>query len=51
MDMETVQMLITLGKHDLQDRMQARQSYIAPDKYMTPEKWADTTKRSAVGTY
>jgi hypothetical protein len=36
-------MLVTPGKHDLQDRMQARQGYIAPDKHTAPDKRADAT--------
>ena len=41
MDIETVQMLVTPGKDDLQERMQVRERHIAPDKHPAPDERAD----------
>ena len=46
-DMETVQMLVTPGKQDLQKHMQVRQGHITPDKHPTPDEWADTSEDDA----
>ena len=43
-NMETVQMLVTPGKQDLQKHTQVRQGYITPDKHPTPDEWADTSE-------
>ena len=44
MDTETVQMLVTLGKQDLQKRMQVRERHIAPDKHAPPDERADASE-------
>ena len=44
MDMETVQMLVTPGKQDLQDRMEVRQGGIAVHEHATPDERADASQ-------
>jgi len=39
-----MQMLVTPGKHNLQDHMQVRQGRIAPDKDMAPDERADAAQ-------
>ena len=41
MDMETMQMFVTPGKHDLQERMQVREGHSTLDKHSAPDEWAD----------
>jgi hypothetical protein len=38
MHVKAVEMLVTPGKHDLQERMQVREGHLAPDKYPTPDE-------------
>ena len=44
MEMETMQMLITPGKQDLQQRMEVRQGGIAVHQHPTPDEWTDATQ-------
>jgi hypothetical protein len=43
-DMETVEMLIAPGKHDLEDAMELRQGRLAPYKQATPDEWTDAAQ-------
>ena len=47
MDMETVQMLVTPGKQDLQERMQVREGHIAADEHPAPDERADASEDDA----
>ena len=47
MDMETVQMLVTPGKQDLQERMQVCEGHSTPDKHPAPDERADTSEDDA----
>jgi hypothetical protein len=38
MNVKAVEMLVTPGKHDLQERMQVREGHLAPDKHPTPDE-------------
>jgi hypothetical protein len=42
-DMKTVQMLITPGKHDLQDGVEMRQCGVAVDEQAAPDEGADAS--------
>ena len=44
MDIETVQMFVTPGKHDLQKHMQVRESHLTPDKHPAPDERADAAQ-------
>ena len=44
MNVETVQMLVTPGKEDLQDRMEVRQGGLAADQHPTPDERADAAQ-------
>ena len=39
-----MQMLVTPGKQDLQDRMEVRQGCLIVYKHLTPDEWADATQ-------
>jgi hypothetical protein len=41
MDVETVQMLVTPGKQDLEDGMELRQGNMAGHQHLTPDEWTD----------
>jgi hypothetical protein len=43
-DVEAVQMLITPGKDDLQDRVEVRQGRIAADEQAAPDQRTDASK-------
>jgi hypothetical protein len=47
MDMETVQMLITPDKQDLQDPMEVRQGGIAGHQHATPDEGANAAQDDA----
>jgi hypothetical protein len=38
MNVKAVEMLVTPGKHDLQERMQVCEGHIVPDKHPTPDE-------------
>jgi len=44
MDVETVQMLVTPGKQDLQNGMELRQGGMAMDQHATPDERADAAQ-------
>ena len=44
MDMKAVQMLVTPGKQDLQDRMEVRQGGCAVHQHPTPDERADAAQ-------
>src|SRR5215471_669378 len=47
MNMETMQMLVTPGKEDLQDRMQVCQGGMAVHQHSTPDEWANAAQDDA----
>ena len=44
METETVQMLVTPGKQDLQKRMQVRKGHLTPDTYPAPDERANASE-------
>jgi hypothetical protein len=47
MNVKAVQMLVTPGKHDLQERMQGRKGHSTPDKHPAPDEWTDAPEDEA----
>ena len=46
-DVEAVQVLITPGKYDLQDRVEVRQGCVAADEQAAPDQRTDASKDNA----